>query len=388
MSSPTETIALWQDEFTAIRRDIHAHPELGLEEHRTADLVAAKLAEMGIEVHRGVGVTGVVGVIRNGNGQGRIGLRADMDALPMNEANGFAHASTIPGKMHACGHDGHTTILLAAAKYLQTTRRFDGTVHLIFQPGEEGAGGALAMLEDGLFERFPCDAVFGLHNRPGMPVGQYGIRPGPMMAGVAFFDIEVTGKGGHGARPETTLDPVVMGAAIVQALQSVVARNVPATERAVLSVTRFDAGNAYNVIPNEVRLGGTVRAFSNEVMQLVEDRMRAISEGVAAGLGGSAVLDFRVITTPLVNDAMETAALADAASSLVGEGGIKREFPAVMGGEDFAYMLEKCPGAYIVTGNGDSAEVHNPRFDFNDAAIPHGAGVLAAVVEAKLKRVE
>lgn len=388
MSTPTETIALWQDEFTAIRRDIHAHPELGLEEHRTADLVAAKLAEMGIEVHRGVGVTGVVGVIRNGNGQGRIGLRADMDALPMSEANGFAHASTIPGKMHACGHDGHTTMLLATAKYLQTTKRFDGTVHLIFQPGEEGAGGALAMLEDGLFERFPCDAVFGLHNRPGLPVGHYGIRPGPMMAGVAFFDIEVTGKGGHGARPEAAIDPVVMGAAIVQALQSVVARNVPAAERAVLSVTRFDAGHAYNVIPNEVRLGGTVRAFSNEVMKLVEDRMRAIGEGVAAGLGGSAVLDFRVITTPLVNDAMETVALADAAASLVGEGGIKREFPAVMGGEDFAYMLEKCPGAYIVTGNGDSAEVHNPRFDFNDAAIPHGAGVLAAVVEAKLKRVE
>ncbi|WPB85596.1 M20 aminoacylase family protein [Sediminicoccus rosea] len=388
MSTPTEIIAQWQDEFTAIRRDIHAHPELGLEEHRTADLVARKLTEMGIEVHRGVGVTGVVGVIRNGNGQGRIGLRADMDALAMTEANGFAHASTIPGKMHACGHDGHTTMLLAAAKYLQTTKRFDGAIHLIFQPGEEGAGGALAMLEDGLFERFPCDAVFGLHNRPGMPVGHYGIRPGPMMAGVAFYDIQVTGKGGHGARPETTNDPVVMGAAIVQALQSVVARNVPAAERAVLSVTRFDAGNAYNVIPNEVRLGGTVRAFSNEIMKLVEDRMRAISEGVATGLGGSAVLDFRVITTPLVNDAMEAVALGDAAASLVGEGHVKREFPAVMGGEDFAYMLEKCPGAYIVTGNGDSAEVHNPRFDFNDAAIPHGAGVLAAVVEAKLKRVE
>jgi amidohydrolase len=388
MSTPTETIALWQDEFTAIRRDIHAHPELGLEEHRTADLVATKLAEMGIEVHRGVGVTGVVGVIRNGNGQGRIGLRADMDALAMTEANDFGHASTIPGKMHACGHDGHTTMLLAAAKYLQTTKRFDGTVHLIFQPGEEGAGGALAMLEDGLFERFPCDAVFGLHNRPGLPLGHYGLRPGPMMAGVAFFDIHVTGKGGHGARPETTHDPVVMGAAIVQALQSVVARNVPAAERAVLSVTRFDAGNAYNVIPNEVRLGGTVRAFSTQVMKLVEDRMRAISEGVSAGLGGSAVVDFRVITTPLVNDAMEAVALGDAAAALVGEGHVKREFPAVMGGEDFAYMLEKCPGAYIVTGNGDSAEVHNPRFDFNDSAIPYGAGVLAAVVEAKLKRVE
>jgi hippurate hydrolase len=286
--------------------------------------------------------------------------------------------------MHACGHDGHTAMLLAAAKYLAETRRFDGTVHLIFQPGEEGAGGALAMLEDGLFTRFPCDAVFGIHNRPGLPVGEFGLRPGPMMAGVAFFDLVVTGKGGHGARPEATHDPVVMGAAIVQALQSVVARNVPAAERAVLSVTRFDAGQAYNVIPNEVRLGGTVRAFSNEVMALVESRMRAIGEGVAAGLGGSAALDFRVITTPLVNDAMEAVALGDAAASLVGEGHVQREFPAVMGGEDFAYMLEACPGAYIVTGNGDSAEVHHPRFDFDDSAIPFGAGVLAAIVERKL----
>ncbi|WP_027285143.1 M20 aminoacylase family protein [Rubritepida flocculans] len=391
-SSPIETIAAWQEEFTAIRRDIHAHPELGLEEHRTAALVAAKLREWGVEVHEGVGRTGVVGVIRGGraaegrNDGPRIGLRADMDALPMQEANGFAHASTHPGRMHACGHDGHTTMLLAAAKYLARTRNFDGTVHLIFQPGEEGAGGALAMLEDGLFARFPCDAVFGIHNRPGLPVGEFGLRPGPMMAGVAFFDIQVTGKGGHGARPEATNDPVVMGAAIVQALQSVVARNVPAIERAVLSVTRFDAGQAYNVIPNEVRLGGTVRAFSNEIMALVENRMRAISEGVAAGLGGSAVLDFRVITTPLVNDAMEAAALGDAAAALVGEGHVHRDFPAVMGGEDFAFMLERCPGAYIVTGNGDSAEVHHPRFDFDDRAIPYGAGVLAAVVERKMPR--
>ncbi|HEV7457906.1 MAG TPA: M20 aminoacylase family protein [Roseococcus sp.] len=384
MSTQVEQIALWQDEFTAIRRDIHAHPELGLEEHRTAALVAAKLREWGIEVHEGVGQTGVVGVIRNGNGPA-IGLRADMDALAMTEANGFAHASTIPGRMHACGHDGHTTMLLAAAKYLAATKNFNGTVNLIFQPGEEGAGGALAMLEDGLFTRFPCDAVYGIHNRPGMPLGEFGLRPGPMMAGVAFYDMVITGKGGHGARPETTHDPVVMGAAVVQALQSVVARNVPAAERAVLSVTRFDAGQAYNVIPNEVRLGGTVRAFSNEIMSLVETRMRAIGEGVAAGLGGSAVLDFRVITTPLVNDAAEAGALGDAAAALVGEGRVKREFPAVMGGEDFAFMLEKCPGAYIVCGNGDSAEVHNPRFDFNDQAIPYGAGVLAAVVERKLK---
>ncbi|MBB3898324.1 M20 aminoacylase family protein [Roseococcus suduntuyensis] len=384
MSTPVEQIATWQDEFTAIRRDIHAHPELGLEEHRTAALVAAKLREWGIEVHEGVGQTGVVGVIRNGNGLA-VGLRADMDALAMTEANDFPHASTIPGRMHACGHDGHTTMLLAAAKYLAATKNFNGTVNLIFQPGEEGAGGALAMLEDGLFTRFPCDAVYGIHNRPGMPLGEFGLRAGPMMAGVAFYDMVITGKGGHGARPETTHDPVVMGAAVVQALQSVVARNVPAAERAVLSVTRFDAGQAYNVIPNEVRLGGTVRAFSNEIMALVESRMRAIGEGVAAGLGGSAVLDFRVITTPLVNDAAEAEALGDAAAELVGEGRLKREFPAVMGGEDFAYMLEACPGAYIVCGNGDSAEVHNPRFDFNDEAIPYGAGVLAAVVERKLK---
>ncbi|MCW8085968.1 M20 aminoacylase family protein [Sabulicella glaciei] len=383
MTNPVETIRQWQDEFTAIRRDIHAHPELGLEEHRTAALVAAKLREMGIEVHEGVGKTGVVGVIRNGNGR-RIGLRADMDALAMVEESGAGHASTIPGKMHGCGHDGHTTMLLAAAKYLQETRRFDGTVHLIFQPGEEGAGGALAMLEDGLFERFPCDAVYGIHNRPGLPVGQYGLRPGPMMAGVAFYDIVVQGVGGHGARPEATVDPVVMGSAVVQALQSIVSRNVPPVDRAVVSVTRFDAGNAYNVIPDRVRLGGTVRAFSREMMELVEKRMCGIAEGVASGFGGSATVDFRVITTPLVNDPAETEALADAAASL---GDTKRDFPAVMGGEDFAFMLEKCPGAYLVTGNGDTAEVHNPKYDFNDEAIPFGAGVLAAVVERKAPRV-
>jgi hippurate hydrolase len=387
MNPTVAHIAAWQDEFTALRRDIHAHPELGLETPRTAALVAERLRGWGVEVHEGVGGHGVVGVIRGGNGP-RIGLRADMDALAMTEMNDFEHVSRVPGRMHGCGHDGHTATLLAAARYLAETRRFNGTVHLIFQPGEEGAGGALAMLEDGLFERFPCDAVFGLHNRPGLPIGEYGLRPGPMMAGVVFFDLIVTGKGGHGARPETARDPVVMGAAIVQALQSVVARNVPPAERAVLSVTRFDAGQAYNVIPNEVRLGGTVRAFSSEVMRLVEDRMRGIAEGVAGGLGGAATLDFRVITTPLVNDAVEAVALGDAAALLVGEGHVKREWPAVMGGEDFAFMLERCPGAYIVIGNGEGAEVHNPRFDFNDAAIPYGAAVLATVVERKAPRTD
>jgi len=387
MSTILDTLRRDLPEFTAIRRDIHAHPELGLQEHRTAALVAERLEAWGIEVHRGVGGTGVVGVLRAGdlgrNDAPRIGLRADMDALPMQEENGFAHASRSPGRMHACGHDGHTTMLLAAAKYLAETRRFEGTVHFIFQPAEEGDGGADAMLADGLFERFPCDTVFGLHNRPGLAVGQYGIRPGPAMAGVVFWDIKVQGKGGHGARPEATFDPVVAGSAIVQALQSVVSRNVAAADRAVLSTTRFDAGQAYNVIPDSVRLGGTVRAFSNDVLRLVEDRMRGIAEGVAAGFGCSATLDFRVVTTPLVNDAAQVTAMAEAAEAL---GPVDRDFPAVMGGEDFAAMLERVPGAYILVGNGDSAEVHHPRFDFNDATIPYGAGALAALVEAKLAR--
>jgi hippurate hydrolase len=385
MSDIAQRIRAWQAEFTALRRDIHAHPELGLEEHRTAELVAQKLEGWGIEVHRGVGGTGVVGVIRGGqrrNDAPRIGLRADMDALPMQEENGFAHASSVAGRMHGCGHDGHTTMLLAAAKYLAGTRRFEGTVHLIFQPAEEGRGGADAMIADGLFERFPCDSVFGLHNRPGLPVGHFAVRPGAAMAGVVFFDIRVQGKGGHGARPESAADPVVAGSAIVQALQSVVSRNVAAADRAVLSVTRFDAGQAYNVIPDHVRLGGTVRAFSHATMRLIEDRMGAISSSVAAGFGCSAALDFRVVTTPLINDPVEAEALAGAAEAL---GPVSRDFPAVMGGEDFAAMLERVPGAYILVGNGDTEEVHHPRYDFTDEAIPYGAGALAAIVEAKLR---
>ncbi len=374
-------------EFTALRRDLHAHPELGLREHRTAALVAEKLEAWGVEVHRGVGGTGVVGVLRNipsgRNDSPRIGLRADMDALPMQEANGFAHASVNAGRMHACGHDGHTTMLLAAAKHLAETRRFEGTVHLIFQPAEEGDGGAEAMLADGLFERFPCDSVFGLHNRPGLPVGHYAIRPGPAMAGVVFWDIRVTGKGVHAARPEAGHDPVVAGAAIVQALQSVVARSVAANERAVLSTTRFEAGKAYNVIPEAVTLGGTVRAFSPVVMDLVEERMGAIAQGVAAGLGCTASLDFRRLCQPTVNDPEQTVAYADAAAAL---GPVDRDVPMTMGGEDFGAMLERVPGAYILVGNGDTEELHHPRYDFTDAAIPYGAGALVAIVEAKLAK--
>ncbi len=390
MTSPVEHIRAWLPEFTALRRDIHAHPETGFEETRTSELVASLLAGWGIEVHRNVGRTGLVGVLRNGNGR-RVGLRADMDALDMPEDNDFPHASTIPGKMHGCGHDGHTTMLLAAAKYLAETKRFDGTVHFIFQPAEEGQGGARAMVADGLFTRFPCDAVYGLHNRPGLPVGRYALRAGPMMAGAAFFDIHIHGKGGHGARPESTVDPVVCGAALVSALQSVVARNVRPQETAVLSVTGFTAGTAYNVIPERVTLRGTVRAFAVETMKLVEDRMRALAQATAAGFGATAELDFREITVPVINSEAEARRIGDAAAELVGEAHVERGWPAVMGSEDFSYMLQECPGAYLLVGNGTGeaggCEVHNPRYDFNDAAIPYGGGVLAAIVEKELPRV-
>ena len=261
--SAVDHIRRYHDELTAFRQDLHAHPELGLEEHRTAELVAAQLESWGIEVHRNVGKTGVVGVLRSGNGQARIGLRADMDALPILEANDIAYRSGTPGVMHACGHDGHTTMLLGAARYLAETKAFNGTVHFIFQPGEEGIGGALAMLDDKLFERFPCDAVFGMHNRPGMPVGEYAICPGTAMAGGAFFDIHIEGKGSHGAHPESSIDPVLTACHIGAALQSVVARNIAATETAVLSVTKIASGDAYNVVPQTALMSGTARAFNS-----------------------------------------------------------------------------------------------------------------------------
>jgi len=388
--TPIDRITDWLPELTAWRRDLHAHPEAGFEEVRTSALVAERLASWGIEVHREVGRTGVVGVLRQGNGARRIGLRADMDALVMDEANGFAHRSTIENRMHACGHDGHTTMLLAAARYLAETRNFDGTVHLIFQPAEEGRGGAQAMLADGLFEKFPCDAIYGLHNRPGLEVGRYAIRTGAAMAGAAFFDLAIQGRGGHGARPEASVDPVVCGAAIVGAFQSIVARNTEPADPAVLSVTGFQAGSAHNVIPDTALLRGTIRAYRAETMALLEARMRALAESIAAGFGATATLTVREIAAPTVNAAEQAAMIGDAAAAMVGGAAVDRNRPPVMGSEDFAYMLEARPGAYILVGNGIGAaggvEVHNPHYDFNDTAIPYGAGIYAAVVEREMPK--
>jgi amidohydrolase len=382
-------IAQFDAVLTQWRRDIHAHPELGFEEQRTSDLVAQKLAEFGITVHRGVGRTGVVGELRNGNSPRTIGLRADMDALPIEEANRFAHRSTHDGRMHACGHDGHTTMLLGAAKYLAETRDFDGTVHFIFQPAEEGLGGAEAMVKDGLFERFPCDAIFGMHNRPGLALGKFQIRTGPMMAGGAFFDIAVTGRGAHGARPESGIDPVVVAAHITTALQTIVSRNVRPVDTAVVSVTQIHAGHAYNVIPEKAVIRGTARCFSNATMKLVGDNMARIAAGIASGFGATAETDFRALFPPLVNDAEQAAFIAAAAAEVVGADNVNRNAGVVMASEDFSYMLERRPGAYIQIGNGDGeggCEVHNPGYDFNDAALPFGASLFVRLVERKLAR--
>ena len=379
----------FHDDLTGWRRDIHAHPELGFEERRTSDLVAGKLAEFGIEVHRGIGKTGLVGRLRVGNSPRAIGLRADMDCLPIQESNTFDHRSTHHGRMHACGHDGHTTMLLGAARYLARTRNVDGTVHFIFQPAEEGLGGGEAMVKDGLFDEFPCDAIFGMHNRPGLAVGKFQIRPGAMMAGGAFFDIAIVGKGAHGARPEAGIDPVLVASHITTALQSIVARNVRPVDTAVVSVTQIHAGDAYNVIPERAVLRGTVRCFSKDAMALVEQRMGSLAASVAAGFGAAASLDFRYLFPPLVNDADETRFIADCAADVVGEDNVNRHGPLTMASEDFSYMLERVPGAYIQIGNGDgegACEVHNPGYDFNDGALPYGAALFCRLVEKRLAR--
>ncbi|MEC9329646.1 MAG: M20 aminoacylase family protein [Pseudomonadota bacterium] len=369
------------------RQDIHAHPELGFQEERTAALVAERLASFGCEVQTGIGGTGVVGTLEAGSDSGTIGLRADMDALPIQEANTFDHRSTYDGRMHACGHDGHTTMLLGAAQYLAETRQFNGRAHFVFQPAEEGLGGAKAMVDDGLFQRFPMDMIFGMHNQPGLETGRFSIRPGPMMAGGGFFDITLTGRGAHGAHPESSADPIVAAAQIVSALQSVVARNVDPQDTAVLSVTRLLSGDAYNVIPNGATLGGTVRAFQPDTLEFVDKRIGEVTRHIAEGLGVTADYRFQLIFPPLINEENATRLAGDVAAAIVSETHLDRNGPGIMASEDFSYMLNECPGAYINIGNGGEegyCEVHNPGYDFNDEIIPLGATFFARLVESRL----
>ena len=370
----------------AVRRDIHAHPELCFEEVRTADVVAQKLTEWGIPIHRGLGKTGVVGIVkgRDGGASGRaIGLRADMDALPMQEFNTFAHASQHHGKMHACGHDGHTAMLLAAAQHFAKHRNFDGTVYLIFQPAEEGGGGARVMIEDGLLEQFPMQAVFGMHNWPGMKMGQFAVSPGPVMASSNEFKITIHGKGGHAAMPHTGIDPVPIACQMVQAFQTIISRNKKPVDAGVISVTMIHAGEATNVVPDSVELQGTVRTFTVEVLDLIEKRMRQIAEHTCAAHDATCEFEFVRNYPPTINSPAEAEFARKVMAGIVGEERVLPQEPT-MGAEDFAYMLQAKPGAYCFIANGDGAHremghgggpcmLHNPSYDFNDDLIPLGA---------------
>lgn len=367
----------------ALRRDIHAHPELCFQEQRTSDLVATKLTEWGIPILRGLGTTGVVGILKAGTSTRAIGLRADMDALPMQEANTFAHASTYPGKMHACGHDGHTAMLLAAAQHLATHRSFDGTVYLIFQPAEEGGGGAREMIKDGLFERFSMEAVFGLHNWPGFAVGQFAASPGPVMASSNEFKITIHGKGGHAAMPHNALDPVPVACQLVQSFQTIVSRNLKPIDAGVISVTMIHTGEATNVIPNDCELQGTVRTFSLEVLDMIEARMRVMTEHTCAASGLRADFEFRRNYPPTINSAPEADFCRQVMAEIVGSENVQTQEPT-MGAEDFSYMLQAKPGCYAFIANGDGDHraighgggpcmLHNPSYDFNDDLLPLGA---------------
>ncbi len=375
VSSSIPEIAAAADQLTAWRRDLHAHPELAYEEQRTADFVAAQLAECGVEVHRGLATTGVVGTLTRGDGP-RVGLRADMDALPMQEANQFAHRSRHDGKMHACGHDGHTVMLLAAARYLAEHGDFKGTVDFIFQPAEEAAGGARAMLEEGLFEQFPAEAVFGMHNWPGLPAGQFAMRPGPMMAALDCFDIRIEGIGAHGALPHQGIDPIVVASQMISAAQTLVSRRVDPLQAAVVSVTRIDAGHAYNIIPDHVSLAGGLRCLTEEVRGELRQGLERIVTGIAAALGASATVTFSGGHPAVLNSPSETRLATEVATAIVGAEQVHPDHEPIMGSEDFAFMLQQRPGCYVFLGNGDGdggCMVHNPRYDFNDAILPVGA---------------
>lgn len=377
-------IDAFADELTAIRRDLHAHPEIGFEEVRTAGIVAQALRSYGIDVHEGIGRTGVVGVL-DGKAPGRtIGLRADMDALPMDEETNLPWRSQTPGVFHGCGHDGHTTMLLGAARYLAETRDFAGRAVFVFQPAEEGLGGARAMIADGLFERFPCDEIYGLHNNPLAGPNEIGVKPGPAMAGATFFDIVVRGVGSHGAMPHHSRDPIVAVTSLVQSLQSIVSRNVPAIQPAVLSVTKIHSGSAYNVVPDRATIGGTIRYFDDEVKELILRRVREACEGCATLFGVEIEADLRDTFTVLMNDASLTDAYLDAARDIVDEANVSTKNDLVMGSEDFADMLKVVPGAYCTIGHGGDVPVHNPGFVLDDAILPVGASLMARIVEKRL----
>ena len=380
-------IGEFQEDIVAWRHDLHRHPEILYEVHRTAASVAEKLGQFGVdEVATGIGRTGVVGVIRGRtNTSGRVvGLRADMDALPIHETTGRPYSSTVDGRMHACGHDGHTAMLLGAARYLAETRKFDGTAIMIFQPAEEGGGGGKAMVDDGMMERWNIQEVYGMHNMPGLPVGAFSTRPGPITAATDEFTIEITGRGGHAAGPHGTIDPIIVATELVQALQTIVSRSTDPIESVVVSVTELHAGNAHNIIAHTAQLGGTVRTLKAEIRDLVETRMRAIIDGLALAHGAEIALDY-VRNYPVTrNHASETAFAASIAADIVGSGNINEETPPIMAGEDFSYMLEARPGAFIFIGNGDSAGLHNSAYDFNDEAIPIGSSFWARLVESAL----
>ena len=379
----------------AIRRDIHAHPELCFEEIRTADLVAQKLTEWGIPIHRGMGKTGVVGILKCGTSDRAIGLRADMDALPMQEFNQFAHASQHAGKMHACGHDGHVAMLLAAAQYLSKHQDFDGTVYFIFQPAEEGGGGAREMIRDGLFDKFPMQAVYGMHNWPGLKEGQFALSAGAVMASSNEFKITIHGKGCHAALPHNGIDPVVIACQMVQSFQTIISRNKKPVDAGVISVTMINAGEATNVVPDHCELQGTVRTFSVEVLDMIEQRMRDVAAHISAAFGATCTFEFERNYPPTINHHAEANFAREVMTDIVGADNVMAQEPT-MGAEDFSYMLQAKPGAYCFIGNGDGVHreighgegpctLHNPNYDFNDALIPLGATYWVKLVEASLR---
>jgi hippurate hydrolase len=391
-----EEILAQAHSLAAVRRDIHAHPELCFQEQRTADVVAQQLTAWGIPIHRGMGTTGVVGIIKGGDSPRAIGLRADMDALPMQEFNTFAHASQHAGKMHACGHDGHTTMLLAAAQHLAQHRHFDGTVYLIFQPAEEGGGGAREMIKDGLFDKFPMDAVFGMHNWPGMKAGQFAVSAGPVMASSNEFKITIRGKGSHAALPHNGIDPVPVACQMVQAFQTIISRNKKPVDAGVISVTMIHAGEATNVVPDACELQGTVRTFTIEVLDMIERRMRQVAEHVCAAHDAVCEFSFHRNYPPTVNHAAEAAFARQVMADMVGAENVLAQEPT-MGAEDFSYMLQAKPGCYFFIGNGDGTHremghgggpctLHNPSYDFNDDLIPLGGTVWVRMVERFLAK--